>query len=428
MSENNAPLEDLTLRQLRLVAQRYRVSRYSRMTKQELLENILVAQAQLFAKSERLFPLGSQEEVEKAKFQTGTTALAELSDVDGDLGELPGGYGESRIVLLPRDPQWAYAYWDIPNSHKEELRRAGGQQLLLRLYDVTNVYFNGYNAHTMIEFPCDELAREWYVPMPVSDRDFLLEIGYKTASGNWLILARSAPVRVPPMYPSDWVDDLFVSIPFSLSLQGKSFAPYVPPVASISAAPGVIPAAAATAKPGADPTAGPILHDAVYNYVAGFEAQAGSVPGVGVHGWESGIGVSGAGLLAEVKQVPLPSVSLFSGLFSAEFYSAQYYSAQYGSEQYGERKRGFWLVADAEVIFYGATEPDATVTVAGEPVQLNPDGTFRFHYHFPDGLREAPIVAVAADGEQTRSITMRFLRQTPERNTNPKEAIVLQPY
>ncbi|NEQ37628.1 MAG: Rho termination factor [Okeania sp. SIO3I5] len=90
------------------------------------------------------------------------------------------------------------------------------------------------------------------------------------------------------------------------------------------------------------------------------------------------------------------------------------------------RPRKFWLVADAELIIHGATEPDATVTIGGRPIKLNPDGTFRFQMAFPDGLIDYPIMAVAVDGEQNRSIHMKFTRETPERRTNAKEEAVLE--
>jgi hypothetical protein len=90
------------------------------------------------------------------------------------------------------------------------------------------------------------------------------------------------------------------------------------------------------------------------------------------------------------------------------------------------RPRQSWLVADAELIVYGATEPDATVTIGGRPIKLNPDGTFRFQMSFQDGLIDYPIMAVAADGEQTRSIHMKFNRETPSRRTNTKEEAVLE--
>ena len=86
--------------------------------------------------------------------------------------------------------------------------------------------------------------------------------------------------------------------------------------------------------------------------------------------------------------------------------------------------RKFWLVADAELIVYGATEPDATVYVDGEPIVLNSDGTFRFHVSFQDGQLKFPIVAVAADGEQNRSVRMDFERITSNRRTNTKAEAV----
>jgi len=45
---------------------------------------------------------------------------------------------------------------------------------------------------------------------------------------------------------------------------------------------------------------------------------------------------------------------------------------------------------------------------------------------FQDGLIDYPIIAVAADGEQTRSIHMEFTRETPSRNTNTKEEATLE--
>jgi uncharacterized protein len=88
------------------------------------------------------------------------------------------------------------------------------------------------------------------------------------------------------------------------------------------------------------------------------------------------------------------------------------------------RPRQFWLIADAELIVYGATEPDATVTIGGRPIKLNSDGTFRFQMSFQDGLIDYPIMAVAADGEQNREIHMKFERETPARRTNTKEEAV----
>ena len=65
---------------------------------------------------------------------------------------------------------------------------------------------------------------------------------------------------------------------------------------------------------------------------------------------------------------------------------------------------------NAEVIIYGGTDPRAHLTIDGKSVALNPDGTFRSHFIFPNGAYEIPIVATSPDGVETRSATLRFDR------------------
>jgi uncharacterized protein len=140
---------------------------------------------------------------------------------------------------------------------------------------------------------------------------------------------------------------------------------------------------------------------------------AGSIQQVGIHeqALSSYVFPSGVGMWA----VPTMSGLTMSGVgMSGVGFAAPM------------RPRQFWLVADAELIVYGATEPDATVYVGGQPIKLNEDGTFRFQMSFQDGLIDYPIFAVAADGEQNRAIHMKFERETPERRTNTKEEAVVE--
>lgn len=398
MAKERPPLEEMTLRQLRRVASECNVFRYSRMRKSQLLtaiEQALQANATL-----GLSTTQEEPQVEASKFELGQEDRVggPLTSVDEGLGELPGGYGESRIVLMPRDPQWAYTYWDVPNGHKEELRRQGGQQLALRVYDVTDIDLNYQSPHSVQEYICDELAREWYLPVPVSDRDYSIDIGYRTADGRWLVLARSAPVRIPPVYPSDWVEDVFLTVNWEEELRGKTIYKLVPPSkAAISGTTNPIyeeifgMAQSAEAQRVAGSIFGSMQH--VPASMAPEQAISSYIFPSGVGMWASGVGMSGIGFSASAPPI---------------------------------RPRKFWLVADAELIVYGATEPDATVTIGGRPIKLNPDGTFRFQMSFQDGLIDYPIMAVAADGEQTRSVHMKFNRETPSRHTNTKEEAVLE--
>ena len=87
----------------------------------------------------------------------------------------------------------------------------------------------------------------------------------------------------------------------------------------------------------------------------------------------------------------------------------------------GMRSRNFWLVADAELIVYGATDPEATLTIGDEKVPLASDGTFRLQVPFRDGTQKYEIKAFDVSGDQERSITMKFDRITPIDDTNNKE-------
>ncbi|ASC74073.1 uncharacterized protein XM38_050470 [Halomicronema hongdechloris C2206] len=395
-----SPLEDMTLRQLRRVASDLEVSRYSRMRKSELIAAIRMMQSEPTAPVPTTAVEG-QMEVEASKYTvTPEAPPEELATVDEGLPDLPGGYGESRIVLLPRDPQMAYAYWDVPNEHREDMRRQGGVRLALRLYDVTDIDLNAQNSHGLQQYECDEMARDWYFPVPVSDRDYVVEIGYICNDGRWLVLARSATVHIPPVYPSDWIEDQFMAVDWNLDLRGKQLATLQHP------------SQRAATEPGSP------LYDGIFAMAQSAEAQrvAGSlfgsmqqVPGsmMPQQAISSYVFPSGVGMWA----VPTMSGLTMSGVgFSASAPPI--------------RPRKFWLIADAELIVYGATEPDATVTIGGKPIQLNSDGTFRFQMSFQDGLIDYPIVAVASDGEQTRSIHMKFERETPSRHTNTKEDAV----
>jgi len=422
------PLEEMTLRQLRRVASEFEVSRYSRMRKVQLVEAIKQKQIAAGVRTEATgtpVPMDGQTTIEAAKFanpsqpghamqalssESTTTStvtavahdMASLATVDDGLGDLPGGYGESRIVLLPRDPQWAYAYWDIPNEHKQELRNQGGSRLALRFYDVTDIDINSQSPHSLQQYECGEVAREWYLPVPVSDRDYTVEVGYVCDDGRWLMLSRSAPIRIPPVYPSDWIEDQFVTVDWNQDLRGRTVAKLVPP----------------SQKAGAPGVHGDAESNELYDEIF---AQAQSTEAMRLAG----------SLFGSMHQVPEESVSSFvfpsgAGLWALPTASGINMSGagMFASAPPAKPPRKFWLVADAELIVYGATEPDATVTVDGKEIELASDGTFRFHVSFQDGVLRYPIVAVAKDGEQMRSIHMDFERKTLSRNTNTKAEAV----
>lgn len=73
-------------------------------------------------------------------------------------------------------------------------------------------------------------------------------------------------------------------------------------------------------------------------------------------------------------------------------------------------KKPFWFRVNAELVIYGATEPDARVTIGGRAIKLRPDGTFSYRFSLPDGEYELPILALSKDREHSRAAELRFSR------------------
>jgi phosphate transport system substrate-binding protein len=108
------------------------------------------------------------------------------------------GLPENRIILTPRRGNDAYAYWEISDEAKAALKRQAGNNLSLRLYDVTGgIDLDKQAPNSVQQFDCDELAQDRHLTVNTSNRDYIAELGYETSDGRWLKLARSAATRVP---------------------------------------------------------------------------------------------------------------------------------------------------------------------------------------------------------------------------------------
>lgn len=81
-------------------------------------------------------------------------------------------------------------------------------------------------------------------------------------------------------------------------------------------------------------------------------------------------------------------------------------------EEGEEGVAGFELEVDAEMVVYGATQPGAYVTLQGEPVKVQPDGTFRVRVELPNRRQVLPIVASTADGGSRQTVVMAVERNT----------------
>jgi hypothetical protein len=93
-----------------------------------------------------------------------------------------------------------------------------------------------------------------------------------------------------------------------------------------------------------------------------------------------------------------------------------------GAERMLHRDRNFHFEVDAEIIVFGATKPDAHVSLSGEPVKIRPDGSFAVRLALPDRRQVLPVTASSRDGVEERTIVLAI-----ERNTKVMEPLMHDP-
>ncbi len=115
--------------------------------------------------------------------------------------ELPERYYDNRLTLMARDPYWCYAYWDISPDFMEEKANIAGEKgaytLVLRVYDITDIKFNGVNAHKTMDIDVGGDANNWYINVWGAGRDYLADLGFKTETGGFVMIARSNAMSTP---------------------------------------------------------------------------------------------------------------------------------------------------------------------------------------------------------------------------------------
>lgn len=81
-------------------------------------------------------------------------------------------------------------------------------------------------------------------------------------------------------------------------------------------------------------------------------------------------------------------------------------------------RRDFQFEVDAQMVVYGVAAPGSSVTLAGEPLKIDPDGTFSVRMDLPDKRQVLPVVACSRDGAHQRTTVLSI-----ERNTKVMEPV-----
>lgn len=369
-------------------------------------------------------------------------------------------YGLGRLWLAARDPHTLHATWDLTPAQVA----AAGERLALRLFAGREP------VGSFREVALRASARSAFVPVEQAGQWYVATLGFHDAAGQWQDLAQSAPVRMPLLTSREARPEEFVMLTLPPEPEAVGAPPAVssvspappappqpaqPPAAAVSAtptpsvlmpetslpetraeapalqpgpAPAAPPAASVEPAPATRPVTEPVAEPTGISHPSAPRLTAAPAPpwtpaqaramAAALAALTPGAAPSSAELAAGpgVGGAPGPQVSAGPASPAAPFgFGGEGRPA--GVPSSGARPapgpaRRFWFNVHAELIVYGATEPDATVLVDGQPLALRPDGSFTLRFALPDGEYALDATAIAADGAEHRHARLQFARRT----------------
>jgi hypothetical protein len=198
-------LRSLPIEELRRVAARHEIDFEDTIDRESLIN--LLAEVFEELELERNRSNNHQVKVEAKKYRI----LEDEEDGDSELPAIPERYNETRLVAMPRDPVWAFAYWEIREDKMLQLKRDGEKvRLVLRVHDIEGVRFNGRNSNSSFDIPVRLTDGRWYINVPRAACTYILELVVKRKREQ--VLARSNMIRTPREGLSDQINERWLPI------------------------------------------------------------------------------------------------------------------------------------------------------------------------------------------------------------------------
>jgi hypothetical protein len=369
--------------------------------------------------------------------------------------ELPDSYGTGRLLLTARDPRCLYAHWDLPPAQKQSyVELSADKQLVLRIHT------ENLGGPLITELKLDPGSGHSFVPVNTPGvYRYVADLGYYPPSAPWRSVASSDVTVAPTVNPDIQEPARFATMPFPMpSIPLANVAAIEPEaVASVAAAE----ASPATPRPNLaigfplpapykGTATGPVPPETEkeQNPIGEFGesdesyflpprdlsepltdldditpeslssppnppwtlAQERALAELIGWSWLKQDWIDSAGISELIRGHQVAEVSGSNPLAVSETditrlpFSADVVNAPVA-------KPGFWFNVQAELVIYGATEPDATVTIGGRPIPLRQDGSFSYRFALPDGSYQLPLAAVSTRGD-LRQAELDFYRGT----------------
>ena len=333
------------------------------------------------------------------KYALGTTVQRGM--VQGEDGELPEAYGTQKLLLMARDPHWIYSHWDFTREQQRRYNALSAHHhLVLRLHMDTPTDQPVTEIHVHPESRC------WFLHADRAAAKYVGELGYYRADHKWVTIVTSSPVVTPPNGTSEDKTVEFASVPAEPAakaepprpaerlfapryawIQGELFAEAAQPLQPARQDWLTLASAPVTAE--WTPARDRAIAEEISRHGRA-RAQTGSI---------------------EISEL----VRRQGGMAMPEGVVLEAVSSPLGEAQ---RAKEFGLKVNTDLVVYGETKPDASVTFDGRPITIREDGTFSCRLALPDGEYEVVVEAISAENE-VRQARLKVRRCTEYRERNP---------
>lgn len=362
----------------------------------------------------------------------------------------------TELALLEVDPHRAHAYWNVDVEDYEAVVAENGLEspdMLLRLHDITSIEFTGGNAHSYFDLQVQGLQGHWYVDLWQDGRTYIAELGLRRKDGGFAAFARSNSVATPAANASANYNtqalDVLRQLPDGLRMtdliQDPNLSPQntdadtgaevklnpppfraPPPVpaaepaltaaaapATVSLEPSVVPTGEfpiPTFSEGAPARSVDVIFDAAKDAVTAEPPSPRIAPpksdtDVRISEGQKSFGPwpSGEELARHApdtsheapKEAPPPVEAAHPSPPAEEPAPASLPLENYVSLSSFENGRAkVDLEVNVELHIYGRAKPGAKLSFYGQPMKLQPDGTFSLRKPLPHGAVVVPILAV----------------------------------
>jgi len=110
---------------------------------------------------------------------------------------------DTRLVLMEIDPYKVHAYWNVNENDLAHIQKKLGKslkdtQLVLRIYDISCIYYDGTNAHSHFDIEIQGLRNNWYIDLWSPAKSYCADLGFRLPSGDFHAITHSNVIHTPP--------------------------------------------------------------------------------------------------------------------------------------------------------------------------------------------------------------------------------------